>query len=206
MFIGMFTYAQKLEGVGKFIIGETTSDIIKNIEKETGVQHILISKIDLYDDLYEKEYNDIKIYEILIDTTFSCKNSKVFYISEYTISNIKYRNVFLVFNDNLLVEFRCDKSTEIDVLFARKYGRPYIYQKDLTNQESSTLKYDEHIKRFIWKYLNINAISFEKIQVFEGVQRVAVSIFIIYDRNHKYVINDCDIFIGNLENIKIEDI
>jgi hypothetical protein len=199
----MFTYAQKLEGIGKFKIGETTTDIIKDIEKETSTTCSITNAVELYNDLYDNN-DKIEIFEVLLDTT--CKETRIFYISKYKISNIELKNIFLVFNEDYLIEFRCDKNKDLDILFAKKYGRPYIYQKDFSNLESNTLKYDEHIKRFLWKNLNIIAISFEKKQTFGEVNRDVISIFIIYDKLYRKVINDCDVFIGNLEYIKIEDI
>jgi len=186
------------EGVGKFKINKSTVDVIKDVESEIGKTYDITNVLEFYNNHYIN--GDLKFQEIIMDTTTNCKNSRIFYISEYTISNIKLKEIYLVFFKDLLVEFRCDKSKELDILFSRKYGRPYVFQKLSPDMVSNTLKYDEHMTKFVWRESNITTISFEKKQVFDGIVRDAGSYFIIYDVTYRKIIEDCDIFNDNFEN------
>ena len=138
-----------------------------------------------------------------MDTTY-CPNSRIFYLSDYVISDIKLKNIFLLFYKENLVEFRCDKNKELDLVFSRKYGRPYVFDKITPNVTNSTLKFDEHITKFVWKSGTITTISFEKKQIFDGITREAGSYFVIYDSMYRKIIEDCDIFKDDFENTKIE--
>lgn len=199
LLIGVITYAQKPEGIGKFKINKSTVEIINDIEKEIGKPCEITNMIAFY----SQSSTGVELEEILLDTTL-CNNSRIFYLSEYTISDIKLKNIFLLFYKDNLVEFRCDKNKEIDILFSRKYGRPYVFDKIIPNCINSTLKYDEHITKFVWKSGTITTISFEKKQVFDGINREAGSYFVMYDSMYRKIINTCDIFKDDFENIKIE--
>lgn len=186
------------EGIGKFKINKSTIDVIKDVGSEIGKTYEIINFLEFYNNHYNGE--DLKFQEIIMDTTTICKNSRIFYLSEYTISNIKLKEIYLVFFKEILVEFRCIKSKELDLLFSKKYGRPYIFEKLSPDLISNILKYDEHMTKFIWRKNNITTISFEKKQVFGGITRDAGSYFIIYDMTHRKIIEDCDIFDDNFEN------
>jgi hypothetical protein len=194
--IGISTYAQ--EGIGKFKINSSKIDIIKDVEKELGTLYEITNVIEFYTNHYVG--GGLKFQEILLDT--NCRNTKIFYLSEYTISNIKLKEVYLAFYNDILIEFRCNKNKELDILFSKKYGRPYVFDKVNPDVHSNTLKYDEHTTKFVWREGNITTVSFEKKQLFDGITRDAGSYFIIYEVMYKKIIEECDIFKN--ENIKID--
>lgn len=193
----MFVFSQKIDGIGKFKIDKTTPSIIDNIKKETGLDCDITNVMEFYG----KETNDTVLQEILLN----CKNTKLYYISHYKLENINLNNVYLMFYNDELIEFRCDKNKDLDILFTRKHGRPYIQQKIYQNIVLNTLKYDEHITKYVWRYNSITVLSYESRQVFDGITREAGSYFIIFNKTYKKIIKDCDIFRDELEN-KMEDI
>ena len=198
LFISLSLYSQ--EGIGKFKINKSTTDVIDNIEKDVKSSFEITNIVEFYNNLYTI---DLQLKEIIFDDSISvCRDSRIFYISSYSISNIELKNIYLLFYKDVLIEFRCDKNKELDVLFTMKYGRPYILQRSYSNVHSNTLVYDEHIYRFLWKEGSILTISLDKKQVFDGIVRDAGSYFIMYDVMYKKVIEDCDIF---RENIKIDN-
>jgi len=180
LFLFLFGVSYSQDGIGKFKINKTRIEIIKEIEKEINVDCEITSEQEFNNDVYSKEF--------IFKEIFNDTSTRIFYISNYIISDIKLFSVYLIFEDDYLIEFKCDKNKDLDILLARKYGRPYVEQK-LMPYNNSLLKYDESIIKLIWKKDDIRTISFEKTQMFDGFVRKAESYFKIYDRNHINILN-----------------
>ena len=175
------------EGIGTFKINKTNISIITDVEKDIGIK----CEITNMDEFYTNLYNDnVKFQEIIQ----SDSNVRLFYLSNYTISNIKLNDVYLLFYKDILINFTCDRNSDMDLLFTKKYGRPYIFQNVHTNVHNNLLTYDEHINKFIWKEKNITTISYDKKQIFDGINRNAESYFIIYNITYRKIIEDCNVF------------
>ena len=183
-------YAQ--EGIGIFKINKSNTSIITDVEKEIGLNCEITNNIEFYNNLYN---NDIKFVEVLQDDS----NTRIFFISDYTISNIKLKNIYLLFYKDNLINFTCDRNADMELLFTKKYGRPYIFQYTHPNVHMNDLIYDEHINKFIWKEKNITTISYDNKQVFDGITRDAGSYFIIYNITYRKIIEDCNVFKNDIK-------
>jgi hypothetical protein len=122
---------EKISGIGKFKLRETTISIIEDLSKELKSKVVAVNNFNDYYDLKRKPKN--KILELLPDTT--TKNNspsyateypgyRVFYMPSYEISNIKIKDVVLLFLNNVLVELHCDYSRELNEAIELKYGTP----------------------------------------------------------------------------------
>lgn len=188
VFIIFYTFSYSQKGVGDFIIDKTSLDVIKKVEIEFNKKFELISTIEF------DRYSEIKdkLYQIVLDTNLLY--SKLYYISNYKIDNIEFKNIFLLFYKDKLIEIKCDKSKDVDLYFSRKYGRPIINQRVDKNIESNTLVYDEHVNKFTWKNGTILTMSYDKKRVFDGVSIYVSSYFMIYGLTYKKIVHDCDKF------------
>jgi len=180
------TFSQKIDGIGKFKIDKTSISVITDIEKEIKIKCGITSELD-----FVLNKNDFMFKEILLDSI----EIRLFYLSEYVITNIKLTNIYLIFYHNSLIQLRCNKNKELDAFLTRKYGRPIIYQKTIPNikNEILDLEYDESYSKYTWINNNIIVISFERKQFFDGIVREAESYFKIFDRTYNSLINRINI-------------
>lgn len=186
LFLITFSYAQ--DRFGEFIIGKTNIDIISNIEKDIG-------KLQITNDLtfYNNSIENIKpkFCEILLNN--NCE-IRVFYVSKYRIDELELNDIYLFFHENILIQFICNKSEEIDDYFTKKYGKPFKFEKYSQDIRSSTMKYDQLIVELLWKKNNIKTISYQNFQYFGKIPRNAGSYFIISDTLKQKIIIECDNF------------
>lgn len=184
--LGLNTFSQKIDGVGKFKIDKTQINTITEIENELKKTCQITNELEFF--LNKKEY---QFSEILLDSS----NIRLFYLNEYIISDIKLTNIYFFFYNDYLIQFRCDRNKELDMILARKYGRPIIEQRTIPKIKNTilNLEYDEFVSKFTWIGGNVVAISFERKQLFDGIAREADSYFKIFDRTYSVLINKINI-------------
>jgi hypothetical protein len=176
--------------LGDFIIDKTDIGIIQLIEKEIG-------KLEITNDLvfYNNSIlnsNDPKFCEIILDE--KCDELRIFFISQYFFDGLLLEDIYIFFHKNILIQIVCNKSTELEYYFAKKYGKPFKFIKDTPKIRSSTMEYDEHIVELLWKKGNVKAISYQNTQFFDSIPRDAGSYFIISNSLSQKIIRDCDNF------------
>lgn len=183
LFLFLFSFivfSQKIDGVGKFRIDKTSVSIITDIERENKIHFSITNELDF--SLNKGNFN-----EILLDSS----TIRLFYISEYVVYDIKLTNIYLYFYNDNLIQFRCDVNKDMNMLLARKYGRPIIDEKRISNVKNQSLNliYDESYSKYTWINTNILTISFERKQFFDGITRYADSYFKIFDITYGVLIN-----------------
>jgi hypothetical protein len=120
----------KVSGLGKFKLKVTTTAITDEVAKELNSK---LKVVNNYSDEIGYKYGKPSIIELKVDTTkeygspiyaHECLAARVFYINEYTIANIKIKDIYLTFLNDTLVNIRCERNTELNEAFELKYGEP----------------------------------------------------------------------------------
>lgn len=124
---------EKIEGIGKFKIGKTSIEVIRELETELSASIETINTIN--DRRVYSPGQSAAIYQVLpnrdqplmsaIHASF-CATVKVYLIPNYTISGIKIKNMYLSFENDVLQVLTIDSSTEIDEALTSKYGEPAL--------------------------------------------------------------------------------
>jgi len=184
-FLTLLTNAQ--DRLGNLIIGKTD---IEFLEKELGKPEIT-NDLDFYNIQIFNE-NEPSFCEIIFNK--KCDELKMYYISIYSIKELKIEDVYLFFYKNKLIQIICNKTPELDHYFILKYGKPFKFENTTLKTHSSTMEYDEHITELLWKKGTVKAISYQNTQIFNGIKRDAGSYFILTDTMTQKIIYECDNF------------
>ncbi|GAB3994665.1 hypothetical protein GCM10028807_32780 [Spirosoma daeguense] len=159
----------KIEGIGKFKIGVTNLSVIEDLSNELRVKPKVLTT---YSEYFQAERGKSGIY-ILQDDGKSvstlphsslCDGVEVYYINKYTISEIELENIFLTFNDGVLVEFACDSSRELTEAIELKYGKGELEAKAkkvscLYNYTGAKVELEETTYTTTWQNKSIKAVS-----------------------------------------------
>jgi hypothetical protein len=127
-------YSQKVEGIGKFKINQTTISVISELELERKTKQ---SELKENPD-YSPSIDEQGVYWLKPDTTLTseysddfygsyCKESKTYFMKKYSISDINLEDVYLTFLKDTLIEVRADILSEYDKVqevVKLKYGLP----------------------------------------------------------------------------------
>lgn len=117
-----------IEGLGIFKLGKSTPDIVQQYAREKGA---MLEKVSTINKLYTKRYNEITVKEVATNTGATdeepsdgsyCPNVRTFYLSEYTIAEVKIESIFLVFYENVLSRIYTTNDYSINRPFTEKYG------------------------------------------------------------------------------------
>jgi hypothetical protein len=187
----MSSFLNAQDRIGEFIINKTNISIIDDIKLNLNKNCELTNDLEFYNNLIRDKYNNSLICEILVKE--KCKDLRIFYISKYISYDITMNDIYLFFYKEKLIKLVCNNSKEINILFTKKYGKPYKSELFNPNVISYTMKYDERIIELLWKNGNNKAVSYNKIQYFGKITRDAGSYFSIYDISNQKIISDCDI-------------
>ena len=120
----------KISGLGKFKLKVTTTSVTEEVAKELGTK---LKVVNNFSDEIKYKNGKPRIIELKVDTTkeydspayaHECLNVRVFNINEYTIANIKIKDIYLTFLNDTLVSINCYRNSELEEAFELKYGEP----------------------------------------------------------------------------------
>jgi len=127
----------EIAGIGPFKIGVTSTQIIHQLESELETNCIKVySGTQFYN---VRRSSKVFIAELIPDTlneysspTYAsfCPNTRVFYVSQYSVSGVEIKEAYLKFFDDQLYELLCERTSELIEALTIKYGEPKIEQRD----------------------------------------------------------------------------
>ncbi len=140
----------KIEGIGKLKLNKTITKDLKSFSEEQGLT-IEIEKISTEaamietrkDEIVEIVPNYTDKYESPSNAHY-CKNARVFFIPNMTVSLIDISDIYLTFYKDTLVDIKCGYSDELVTAFEIKYGKPSY--KKLKNVQECYLNYPSKLK------------------------------------------------------------
>lgn len=134
----------------------------------------------------------ISKYPTFLEITDSndCSLVRKFYCEKYEMLNVELKNIYLIFYNDYLVDFKCDREKLIDIYLASKYGRPKI-QQTLNVVKIDNISYDEDCQIFEWKNRNINIVSTHTRRFNDYFNVLINSYLYIHDTNGIQKIKDC---------------
>lgn len=142
-------------------------------KSQTGLGDFKIDKTKV--DFVISKYPDFK------EITDSNSQTRKFICEKYRMLNIDVKNIELIFYNDYLINFKCDRDPLIERYLYSKYGRPKVKQ---TNHvvEIYYITYDEEIHIFEWKHNNIVTISSYTKQWHDHFDVIVNSNFNIYKK------------------------
>lgn len=196
------TSTEKIAGLGKFKINQTSISVIQDLEKELDVKQKKATKAtDVYSSAGRKA-----VMELVADTisrfngpsaATQCPTAKVYYIPTYQIAGIDIKEVYLTFQKDMLVEFKCNSSIELIEALSLKYGKPEIKKEErdatcrlsLTGNEV-TLKTTTYTQK--WENGTVSAVDLLSEYYDSSCKKRLISIFYIADASAVKQVYDCD--------------
>lgn len=185
---------QKIEGIGKFKIGQTTPAIIKSLAAEFSLDiretnDVLETMNSDYSDnptkiIYiSKEQNEDKIYQH--SRYVDHPKVKVYYINRITIADMVLTDVYLEFYRDTLYSLECHGFEELDTALQIKYGNPKISSKtkpiQCTNAyRSVTYEEKTYTKEWTNPSKKIRATSTISIYYNSKCEKQYLSMFLLY--------------------------
>jgi hypothetical protein len=123
----------------------------------------------------------------ITDST-DCPLVRKFVCQRYKMLNIDILNIRLIFYNDILIDFKCDRDPLIEKYFVSKHGRPHIKQ-DNHSVIFENVSYSEEINEFKWIDKNITTISTYTKQFNEFFNIIVDSYFNIYIKDIEKITN-----------------
>jgi hypothetical protein len=135
----------------------------------------------------------ISKYPTFIEITDSndCQLVRKFHSDKYEILDVTLTNLNLIFYDDYLVDFKCDRDKLIEIYFASKYGRPKI-SRSFDTININNVKYENDKTVFMWENDHVKTISTFTRRFNDFFKVMVDSYFNIYDNNKIQKIKDCN--------------
>ena len=135
-------------------------------------------------DYVVSKYPDFKE---ITDTT-DCPLVRKFICQRFKMLNIDIDNLELIFYDDYLISFKCERNPLIENYLASKYGRPKIKQSN-NEVKITNVSYDEEINIFEWRDGDIITISTYTKQYNQFFKVLVNNYFNIYIKDIEKIIN-----------------
>ena len=150
-----------------------------NVKSQTGLGDFKLNKTRV--DYVVSKYPDF------IETTDStdCLLVRKFTCQKFKILNIDIDDIELIFYDDFLISFKCERNPLIENYLALKYGRPKIKQLD-HDIKIDNVSYDEEINTFQWyngDIITISTYTKQYNQFFKILVNNYFNIFFVDDSN-----------------------
>ncbi|WP_148289331.1 hypothetical protein [Fibrella aestuarina] len=119
--------SSRIDGIGRFKIGKTTTAIIDSLVAERG------GKVKEIEEQPMLEAATRSIYKLVPSTKTNytlnsslCPDTEVYLLGQVEVAGIKIRQVYLIFYQNVLAEFRSKTSAELSEALRLKFGKPTV--------------------------------------------------------------------------------
>ena len=153
-----------------------------NVKSQTGLGDFALNKTKV--DYVVSKYQDFKE---ITDST-DCLLVRKFTCQKFKMLNIDIDDIELIFYDDYLISFKCERTPLIENYLALKYGRPKI---KLLNHEIKidNVSYDEEINTLEWRDGDIITISTYTKQYNQFFKVLVNDYFNIYIKDIEKIIN-----------------
>lgn len=125
----------KIEGIGKFRLKSTTTEYLDTLAEEKSLKRNSVGNLGDFFNIYKKD----ELVELIPDTLKDylspphaslCKDVRVFYIPQMTVSTIVLKETFLTFYRDTLVAINTNWTNEIVEALELKYGKGHLDKKE----------------------------------------------------------------------------
>lgn len=153
-----------------------------NVKSQTGLGDFKLNKTRV--DYVVSKYPDFKE---ITDST-DCPLVRKFICQKFKMLNIDIDNIELIFYDDYLISFKCERNPLIENYLASKFGRPKIKQLN-HSVKIDNVSYDEEINTFEWCDGDIKTISTYTKQYNQFFKVLVNNYFNIYNKDIEKIIN-----------------
>lgn len=182
----------KIDGIGQFRIGKTTTNIVSQISDDKRVKikesHSALDEYRVDGSLYKKTKNIFIIVEPApgdIDNVNYLHNPdyKCYFIDYYEISGVPVSKIYLYFFKDTLYSIKCDGGVELDEALTLKYGEPEIKTETKKVKCSSRLAGEfeveerNHTSRWSTGIDSIKAVSYTSMYYNSKCEKSYMSFF-----------------------------
>ena len=194
-FMPIISSAQtKIDGIGQFRIGKTTTDIVTQISDDKHVKikesHSPMDEYRVDGSLYKKTKNifivsDPNPGEIDNPNYFHNPEHKCYFIDYYEVSSVPISKMYLHFFRDTLYSIRCDGGLELDEALTLKYGQPAIETETKKVKCSSRLAGEfeveerNHTSKWATGIDSIKAVSYTSMYYNSKCEKSFLSFFYI---------------------------
>lgn len=199
---------QKIDGIGQFRIGKTTSDIITQISDDKRVKvkesHSAMDEFRVDGSLYKKTKNIFIVSEPKpgdIDNPNYLHNSdhKCYFIDYYEVSSVPISKLYLHFYKDTLYSIRCDGGIELTDALTLKYGEPAIETETKKVKCSSRLAGEfeveerNHTSKWNTGIDSVKAVSYTSLYYNSKCEKSFLSFFYITNEEISARLNSIEI-------------